>query len=206
MNKNLRQDINFFEALGKDKVASSVDFMQTVKKCVIIWLAVSVVVVGIAALSNVMLKAKINNLTAENEKLAPQLEEVNALKLEAEILKADIEKFNTAVADFDVNPRLTVADISNIAYAKPNGINITAISYGDNRVSVTCNGATELLTADYANNLRNSVTKNPNATADGTMYINNFKNVTYTGATGGEGVYTSTIIIDLNDRGEVVNE
>lgn len=199
MNKKLKQDINFFDYIGKEKAVGAIDFMAAVKKSLLIFVVVTAVVIGGLLSVKMVSKSRINGLNAKIEAMQEQLNEIAVLKETSEGLQRDIDKFNSSVAEFKVTPRLTIENIEKIAKAKPTGVVITSFSYSKNTVSITCSGGNEMLTADYAYQLRNSQYKNPNAVQDGIMYIKDFKDVTYTGATGAGGQYTSTIIIELND-------
>lgn len=199
MNNHLKKDLNLFAAVGKERGLGAVDFEKSLKKCLLVFAAIFGVVLIIALGVNGVRKSKIEKLNAQIEELQAPLKEIDQLKQESEALQRDIDKFNEAIAAFSTTPRLTTEDIKNIARCMPAGLVLTNFSYGGSSISLSVTGTTELMIADFANNLRNSVTINKEATTEAEYNKKNFKNVMYTGVSKNGSTYTGSITIDLND-------
>ncbi len=199
MNNYLKKDINLFAAVGRERGIGAIDFEKSLKKCLLVFAVVFAMVLFIALSVNVYRKSKIEKLNESIEALQSDLQEIEQFKLEAESLQRDIDKFNEAIANFNTTSRLTTEDIKNVAKCMPSGLVLTNFSYSGNTISMSVTGSTELMIADFANNLRNSVTINKNATVESEYTKKNFKSVEYPGVSKNDNIYTGNITVTLND-------
>ncbi len=199
MNNYLKKDLNLFAAVGRERGIGAIDFEKSLKKCLIVFAAIFAVALIITLGVNGVRKSRIEKLNESIEALQADLQEIDQYKQEAEQLQRDIDKFNEAIAEFNVSPRLTTEDIKNIAKCMPAGIKLTSFSYSGNTISLSVTGTTELMIADFANSLRNSVTVDKAATTEEDYNKHNFKSVEYTGVTKSGTEYNGSITVTLND-------
>lgn len=199
MNNYLKKDLNFFAAVGKERGLGAIDFEKSLKKCLVVFAAIFGFVLVIALIVNGARKSKINKLNESIEGLQADLQAIEEFKNEAEALQNDIDKFNEAIAQFGVTPRLTTEDIKNIARCMPAGIQLSNFTYSGQEVSMSVTGTTELMIADFANALRNSVTIDKTAKSEADYAKHNFKSVTYTGVSKSGDVYSGNVVVELND-------
>ncbi len=200
MNNNLKKDLNLFAAIGRERGIGAIDFERTLKKCLVVFAGIFVVVLAVLLIINGSKKSKIDNLNESIEALQDDLKEIEQYKLEAESLQADIDRFNEAIAEFNGTQRLTVEDIQNVAKCMPAGLKLQSFSFGGSTISMSVSGTTELMIADFANSLRNSETIDKNATTEEDYHKKNFKSVTYTGVSKGtDNSYTGSVSVELND-------
>jgi hypothetical protein len=146
------------------------------------------------------LSLKRKSLESDIAALEEPLKRVEELKAQSEQLQMDIDVFKQSVAEFDVEPRLTVADMEKIAVCMPASVSISSFNYGNGSVSLACVGDSELAIADFANSLRNSQTQNPEPTSEDDYYIKDFQNVSYSGVSRSGDTFTSSITVTLKDR------
>lgn len=201
MNNYLKKDLNFFACIGRERGLGAIDFEKALKKCLIVFAAIFGVVLLICLSVNGVKKGKIKKLNADIEALQEDLKLVDQYKTESEELQADIDRFNQAIADFNVSPRLTTEDIKNIAKAMPTGLSLTSFTYSGNTINLGVSGSTELMVADYAHNLRDSKTEIKGSAVEGTANTvkSNFKDVQYSGVSKNGNIYTGNITVTLND-------
>lgn len=199
MNNHLKKDLNLFAAVGRERGIGAIDFEKSIKKCLMVFAAIFGVVLLIALGVNGVRKSKIEKLNASIESLQADLAEIEQYKTEAESLQRDIDKFNEAIVQFNTSPRLTTEDIKNVAKCMPAGLELSSFSYGGNSISMSVTGTTELMIADFANSLRNSVTIDKTATTEAGYSKPNFKSVSYTGVSKSGSTYTGSITVELND-------
>ncbi len=206
MNKNLKRDINFFAVIGQDSGGFSIDFNSVLKKCIIVFVIIGVVVVGIMASIAGVMQGSVNALNEKIAALEEPLKEIEELKATAEGLQMDIDTFNNSVNEFNTQSRLTMNDIRNIAVCMPSSVTLNSLSYSGDTVSLSCTGTSELVIAEFANALRNSQSLKEGAkNTDADKYYNDFANVQYTGVSkSGDSTYSSTIIITLNSRADTM--
>lgn len=184
MNSYLKKDLNLFASVGKERGVGAVDFERSIKKSLLVFAAIFCVCLIACLGVNGLRQMKINRLNAAMEELKPQLAEIDGYKAEAEGLQNDIDSFKTAIAQFEVSPRLTITDIETVAKCMPSGVVLSEFSYSGSTISMSVTGNSELSIADFANSLRNS------------QY---FKSVEYTGVSKNESIYTGSITIELKD-------
>jgi Tfp pilus assembly protein PilN len=196
MNNYLKKDLNLF---GRERGIGAIDFEKSLKKCLVVFVAIFAVVVLIMLSINGIKVKKIEKLNADIDALQADLEAIEEYKQEAEQLQLDIDRFNESIDTFETTSRLTTEDIKNVARAMPSGITLTSFSYSGNSISLGVTGNSELVIADFANSLRNSITIDKTATNEADYNKKNFKDVTYTGVSGSNGVYSGSISITLND-------
>lgn len=199
MNSYLKKDLNLFASVGKERGLGAIDFEKSLKKCLLVFAVIFGVVLAIALIVNGSRKSKINKLNEAIEGLQADLQAIEEYKNEAEALQNDINKFNESIAQFDSSPRLTTEDIKNIARCMPAGIKLTSFSFGGQSVSMSVTGTTELMIADFANALRNSVTIDKTAKNEAEYSKSNFKSVQYTGVSKNGDTYSGSIMVELND-------
>lgn len=199
MNNNLKKDLNLFAAIGRERGIGAIDFERTLKKCLVVFVGIFVVVLAVLLIINGSKKSKINNLNESIEALQDDLKEIEQYKLEAESLQADIDRFNEAIADFNVTQRLTVEDIQNVAKCMPAGLSIQNFSFSGSNIEMSVTGTTELMIADFANSLRNAETIDKTATTEEDYHKKNFKDVSYAGVTKNGSTYTGSVSVTLND-------
>lgn len=199
MNNHLKKDLNLFAAVGRERGLGAIDFEKSIKKCLLVFVAIFGVVVLITLGVNGVRKSKIEKLNASIESLQADLAEIEQYKEEAESLQRDIDKFNEAIAQFNTSPRLTTEDIKNVAKCMPAGLVITSFSYSGSAITMSVTGTTELMIADFASSLRNSVTIDKNATTESGYSKPNFKSVSYTGVSKNGSTYSGSITVELND-------
>lgn len=201
MNKNLKRDINFFAVIGQDTMGFSFDFNAVLKKCIIVFAVICVVVLGIMGSIAGVLQNSVNTLNEDIAALEEPLKEIEELKLIAEGLQMDIDTFNSSVNEFNTQSRLTMSDIKNIAVCMPSTVTLNSLNYSGDTVTLSCTGTSELSIAEFANSLRNSRSVRENAKkTDADMYYDDFSDVQYTGVTKEDNGYTASIVITLNSR------
>jgi len=184
MNNYLKKDLNLFAAVGKDRGAGSVDFERSVKKSLVVFAAIFAVCLIACLGLNGVRQLRINRLNEDMAALQSQLAEIDGYRAEAEQLQNDINSFNTAIAEFEVSPRLTIADIEAVAKCMPSGVTLGDFNYSGTTVNMSVNGGSELAIADFANSLRTS---------------GYFKSVLYEGVSKNDTVYTGNITVELKD-------
>lgn len=184
MNNYLKKDLNLFAAVGKDRGAGSVDFERSIKKSLVVFVAIFAVCLIACLGLNGVRQLRINQLNEDIAALQGQLAEIDGYKAEAEQLQNDINSFNTAIAEFNVSPRLTIADIETVAKCMPAGVTLESFSYSSGSINMSVTGGSELSIADFANSLRNS------------KY---FKSVTYNGVTKSDVSYNGNITVEIKD-------
>ena len=184
MNNYLKKDINLFAAVGKDRGAGSVDFENSLKKTLVVFVAIFAVCLVACLGLNGTRQLRINKLNEDMAALLSQLAEIDGYRAESEQLQADIDNFNTAISEFDVSPRLTIADIQAVAVCRPADVTLQNFNYSDASISMSVTGGSELSIADFANSLRNS---------------GYFKSVTYGGVRRNDASYSGEISLELKD-------
>ena len=184
MNNYLKKDLNLFAAVGKERGVGAVDFERSVKKSLLVFAVIFGVCLVACLGVNGFRQLRINQLNEEIAALQPQLEEIDAYRAEAEQLQRDIDNFNTGIAEFNVSPRLTVADIEAVAKCMPAGVTLGSFSYSGTSVNMSVAGNSELAIADFANSLRNS---------------GYFKSVSYSGVSRSGSSYNGSISVELKD-------
>lgn len=184
MNNYLKKDLNLFAAVGKDRGAGSVDFERSIKKSLVVFVAIFAVCLIACLGLNGVRQLRINQLNEDIAALQGQLAEIDGYKAEAEQLQNDINSFNTAIAEFEVSPRLTIADIETVAKCMPVGVSLESFSYSGGSINMSVTGGSELSIADFANSLRNS---------------GYFKSVTYNGVTKSGATYNGNITVEIKD-------
>lgn len=200
MNNILKNDLNLFAAIGRERGIGAIDFERTIKRCLVVFAGIFVVVLAVFLIINGTKNNKVEKLEASIEALQADLQEIEQFKLEAEELQDEIDRFNDAMDSFKVSPRLTTTDIQNIAACMPDGMTLTSFSYSGQRVTMSVTGTRELMIADFANSLRTASDINKNATTEEEYHKPKFKSVTYAGVTkGADNLYTGSVVVDLND-------
>lgn len=184
MNNYLKKDLNLFAAVGKDRGAGSVDFERSIKKSLVVFVAIFAVCLAACLGLNGYRQLRINRLNEDMAALQSQLAEIDGYRAEAEQLQNDINSFNTAIAEFEVSPRLTITDIETVAKCMPVGVSLESFSYSSGSINMSVTGGSELSIADFANSLRNS---------------GYFKSVTYNGVTRSDATYNGSVTVELKD-------
>ena len=184
MNNYLKKDLNLFAAVGKDRGAGAIDFERSIKKSLAVFAAIFAVCLIACLGMNGVRQLRINQLNEDMAALQSQLAEIDGYRAEAESLQNDINSFNTAIAEFEVSSRLTIADIETVAKCMPAGVSLESFSYSNNSINMSVTGGSELSIADFANSLRNS---------------EYFKSVTYNGVTKSDTVYSGSLTVELKD-------
>lgn len=207
--KNVKRDINFFAVIGQDASGFSFDFESALKKSIIVFAIICVVVIGVMTSIAGALKLSVKGLEDDIAALEEPLKEIEKLQAEAEALQMDIDTFNSSVNEFNTQNRLTMNDITNIAKCMPSAVTLNSLTYSGDVVTLSCTGTSELVIAEFANSLRNSRSIRENAkNTDADKYVENFSDVQYTGVSKSGDVYSSNIVVTLNSRAveEVVEE
>lgn len=199
MNNYLKKDLNLFAAVGRERGIGAIDFEKSLKKCLIVFAAIFAVALIITLGVNGVRKSRIEKLNESIEALQADLQEIDQYKQEAEQLQRDIDKFNEAIAEFNVSPRLTTEDIKNVAKCMPSGLVLSNFSFSGSTITMGVTGTNELMIADFANSLRNSVTIDKTATTEEGYNKHNFKSVTYTGVNKNGDLYSGNVSVELND-------
>jgi Tfp pilus assembly protein PilN len=199
MNNYLKKDLNLFSAAGRERGIGAIDFEKSLKKCLLVFVAIFAVVALIMLGINGIKSSKITKLNDDIAALQDDLNAIDEYKSESEQLQADINRFNEAISSFETTSRLTTEDIKNVARSMPSGLTLTSFSYSGNTISLSVTGNSELIVADFANSLRNSTTIDKTATNEADYSKKNFKEVTYSGVSGNGGAYSGSITVTLND-------
>jgi Tfp pilus assembly protein PilN len=199
MNNYLKKDLNLFSAAGRERGIGAIDFEKSLKKCLVVFVAIFAVVALVMLGINGIKSSKVAKLQADIDALQDDLNAIDEYKSESEQLQADIDRFNEAISGFETTSRLTTEDIKNVARSMPSGLTLTSFSYSGNSISLSVNGSSELIVADFANSLRNSTTIDKTATNEADYSKKNFKEVTYSGVSGSNGAYSGSITVTLND-------
>ncbi len=197
MNNYLKKDINLFACVGRERGIGAVDLERSIKKCLLVFAVIFGVVLVACLGTNQIKKSKIEKLNNDIQALQADLKEIEQYKLEAEQLQKEIDNFNSAIVEFESSPRLTTDDIKNVARAMPAGVTLKSFNYNGNAINLEVVGNSELVIADYANSLRNSVTVDKTSTEGWNK--KNFKDVKYTGVSKNDALYTGSITVILND-------
>ncbi len=184
MNSYLKKDLNLFASVGKERGVGAIDFERSIKKSLLVFAAIFCICLVACLGINGFRQMQINRLNEAMAELSPQLAEIDGYRAEAESLQNDINSFKTAIAEFEVSSRLTIADIETVAKCMPAGISLQDFSYSNNSISMSVTGGSELSIADFANSLRNSAY---------------FKSVSYNGVSKGGDGYTGSITVELKD-------
>lgn len=173
MNKNLKRDINFFIALGKDKGKATVDFNKQIRKTLLIFAAVafvSIVVIlvdkGFQSINKANWENKVESVATEE-----RLKEIQATKEKSEKLADENKALKSKIDEYAGFEKLLIEDIENVARLQINGLFITSFAYNEGILTLACYGTSEQTGPDFANALRQS---------------NKFTSVEYTGMSAAE--------------------
>lgn len=182
---NLKRDINFFEAIFKDKTKKTRDMEKDIKTSIKIFVGVACAVIVILGGKAGITMISTSAMLSENENLASpeKIAEIEQNKTKAESLRVQNEMLDAKIKEFNGITKLTMANLADVAYYQPSGIVIKSVSYEEGELKLSCQGTDELIGAYFAQSLRNS---------------GKFDNVIYTGASKSEAnVYTAEVTIIL---------
>lgn len=188
---NLKRDINFFEAIFKDKTKKTRDMEKDIKTSIKVFAGVACAVIIILGGKIGITKIRTAALLSENANLASpeKLQEIENNKTKAEFLKTQNELLDAKIKEFNAFTKLTTSDLADVAFYQPDGISIKGVSYSSGKIKLSCQGANELIGAYFAQSLRNS---------------GEFEDVQYTGVTKAGTEYTAEVVIVLPNE-EAVN-
>lgn len=186
---NLKRDINFFEAIFKDKTKKTRDMEKDIKTSIKVFAGVACAVVVILGGSIGYTKIRTAALLSANANLATpeKLQEIENNKVKAESLKVQNQKLDEKIKEFNSVVKLTLEDLTDVAQNQPYDIIITGVSYKEGELKLNCQGNNELIGAYFAQTLRNS---------------EKFDDVQYTGVTKNDTLYNAEVVVLLHNDAE----
>lgn len=189
-----KSDINLFDCIFKDKTKKAVNLEKEIKKSLLVFVGIAVVVGVIGAVSVGTQKALLEVTKSKTANLREtfDFDAIAAKKAECERLTADNQKIRTELANFESSPQFRTTLLGYIAAAQPEKITINSISYSNSVITLNCTGGEQLTGAKFASRLREETDV--------------FSDVEYTGTSGGDNIWSFTVRITIVDQSNAQEE
>jgi hypothetical protein len=192
MNNNLKKDLNFFAAVGRERGLGAIDFEKSVKRSLMVFVPIFIIALAIVLGSNGVKKATINKLNNDIADMQEELDEAAEKLAQKEELQSDIATFDEAKAAYDETPTLDLNLLSEVSRARPNVVSTEHISYAGLKISLSCTGTEVNAIASYVHNLRDV------KDSDGNIA---FKEITYSNSMNSEsGAVSGSINMELYEQ------